>query len=305
MKWNFHPWPLDLSVRGSPFLCPGGIWVPCRQPATLILLRLLPYLAAHPGPHISVLRLHTPRPGQLPACLPSLPGPASGQGLPEEGVPGASPLPSPLTAPGPPPHPLPPHPPASPLSPSPGPLPLRTHLEDILRGDGGGIRLAHDALVGAGVGRLVPGAAEPQQRALHAARPPGSEQRPPPPLRRPARRHRQWLPGPAAAGEAGKAGKAGKAGGGHPAGAGIPPGGGSHRGRAGPGAPRGSGAPVPVRGHRLKWCHLPLNCPPASKRGSSFLLLAFLCGHNIFLQNLFDQTVCGGVGKLWEEYRKK
>lgn len=70
-----------------------------------------------------------------------------------------------------------PHPPPSALSP--------THLEDILRGHGGGIRLAHDALVGAGGGRLVPGPAEPQQRALHA-RPPGSAPRPPRPLRRPA-----------------------------------------------------------------------------------------------------------------------
>lgn len=76
------------------------------------------------------------------------------------------------------------------------PAALPTHLEDILRGDGGGIRLADDALVGAGPGRLLPRLAEPPQRALHGARPPGSEQRPPRPLRLPAGRETEWRPPP-------------------------------------------------------------------------------------------------------------
>lgn len=129
-----------------------------QQPGTHTLLRLLPYLAT-----------------QYQCPVPSHPA-ARAAPSPSLILPPGS-LSERTAAPRDPPHPDPPHPPPSPLCPSPG-----THLEDILRGHGGGIRLAHDALVGAGGGRLLPGAAEPQQRALHAARPPG-------PLRRPARRH--------------------------------------------------------------------------------------------------------------------
>lgn len=149
--------------------------------------------------------------------------------------------------------------------------PLRTHLEDILRGDGGGIRLADDALVGAGDGRLLPRLAEPQQRPLHGARP----------LRRPARRETEWppvpRPRPATPPKRRRRREAGEAGGGGP-----PP---TGRSRAVPGGakPRSPQGPPPKlvlagrpAGGRL--CPVPPRCRRGSCGGWRRRRRAFAAG---------------------------